>query len=142
MMGTAATVPQTTLVLDADLPPNAWETRGEGKSRRHRKAIDEETFFAALEDPKVKTLAVGDAAYLDLLAIMKRPGCKTPRQREIEKANGVGGKRPAKPVENPFGPGPGTKSSGTPGTFKVDRSTFGGFEPEPPGTPGPGGTAS
>ncbi|MGH2937379.1 MAG: hypothetical protein ACRDPE_04575 [Solirubrobacterales bacterium] len=137
-MRTGATVPQTTLVLDADLPPNAWETRGE-KTKRHRKALDADLFLAALDDPKVKTIAVGDATYLDLLAIMKRSGCKTPTQLAAERRSGVKAPPKKKPVADPFDP---SKSSGSPGTFKVDRSTFGGFEPDPPGTSGPGGVAS
>jgi hypothetical protein len=130
---------KTTLLIDPSLPPKTWETRNEkrrslGKTRRE---LTEEAFVAALDDEKVREIAVGEEVHADLRRVMGKPGVRTPRQRAAEAAAGIARKDAPRARR-----GKTEKTAAPAGTFHVDRSTFGGFEPEPPGTQGPGGVAS
>lgn len=133
-------MPKTTLVLDPKLPPMSWETRrGTGsKIKRSRTSLSADLFLAVLEDPKAEKLAVGEQVHAELVRIMGRSGVRTAAQMEAEKRAGLRRRAPERP--NPFGPP--SRKRGPNGRIHVDRSTFGGFEPEPPGTMGPGGVAS
>lgn len=130
---------KTTLLIDPSLPPKTWETRTEKKKSlgRTRRELTEERFVEALDDERVRTIAIGEGVHEDLRRVMMKPGVKTPRQRAAEAANGIARKDAPRAKR-----GTTARTPLPSGTFHVDRSTFGGFEPEPPGTSGPGGMAS
>lgn len=137
---------RTELVLDPSLPAKTWERRS-GTNRvikRCRYELTEELLTEAMDDPKTERIAFGEEAHAELRRLLAQPGLKTPTQRSAEEAAGLrrGGNR----VES------GQLTEGQlrsafdamrrRDSLHVDRSTFGGFEPEPPGTTGPGGVAS
>lgn len=123
------------LVLDPSLPAKTWERRTETNKvvKRSRHELTPELLVEAMEDRKTKKIAFGEEAHAELRRILGTPGFKTPAQREAEEAAKLSRDRaPTKPrvIEKP------RCGQGFPlGPLPWDR-------PDPPGTLGPGGTAS
>lgn len=126
------------LVLDTDLPSKTWERRT-GTNRvvkRSRHELTPELLVEAMEDPKTERIAFGEEAHAELRRILAAPGFKTPSQRAAEEAAKLSRDRPA--------PRPQTGTIETPRCgqgFRLDPLPWD-RGPDPPGTLGPGGSAS